>query len=72
MTAPVSKTIYVTRTGLPLSFQFDWPFRPATSGADAHIDALAKKYKGLDRYDGPSNEQRMLYRIKISHVYVHG
>ena len=32
-----SKTIYVTRSGLPLSFQFDWPFRPSTSGADFHV-----------------------------------
>lgn len=37
-----------------------------------HIDALAKKYKGLDRYDGPSNQQRMLYRIKIKSVDAHG
>src|SRR6266496_3683197 len=36
-TAPHSKTIYVTRSGLPLSFQFDWPFRPSTSGADFHV-----------------------------------
>jgi hypothetical protein len=35
--APHSKTIYVTRSGLPLSFQFDWPFRPSTSGADFHV-----------------------------------
>jgi hypothetical protein len=34
---PHSKTIYVTRSGLPLSFQFDWPFRPSTSGADFHV-----------------------------------
>lgn len=36
MTTPTSpqKNIYVTRTGLPLSFKFDWPFRRATSGAD--------------------------------------
>ena len=33
----VSKTIYVTRTGLPLSFEFDWPFRHATSGADFDV-----------------------------------
>jgi hypothetical protein len=33
----VSKTIYVTRTGLPLSFEFDWPFRHATSGADFEV-----------------------------------
>jgi len=35
-TAP-TKTIYVTRTGLPLSFKFDWPFRHATSGADFDV-----------------------------------
>ena len=32
-----SKIIYVTRTGLPLSFSFDWPFRHATSGADFDV-----------------------------------
>ncbi len=32
-----SKTIYVTRTGLPVSFKFDWPFRHATSGADFEV-----------------------------------
>jgi hypothetical protein len=32
-----NKTIYVTRTGLPLSFKFDWPFRHATSGADFEV-----------------------------------
>jgi hypothetical protein len=30
----VDKKIYVTRTGLPLSFHFDWPFRKSTAGAD--------------------------------------
>lgn len=38
----------------------------------AHIDALAKKYKGLDKYDGPPGQQRMKYRIKIQHVDAHG
>jgi len=41
MTTPLPrsayKTIYVTRTGLPLSFRFDWPFRHATSGADFEV-----------------------------------
>ena len=32
-----SRTIYVTQTGLPLSFQLDWPFHPSTSGADFHV-----------------------------------
>ena len=31
------KTIYVTRTGLPLTFKFEWPFRRATSGADFDV-----------------------------------
>jgi hypothetical protein len=34
---PALKTIYVTRTGLPLSFKLDWPFRHATSGADFDV-----------------------------------
>src|SRR5271157_6107098 len=32
-----SQTIYVTRTGLPLSFNLEWPFRHATSGADFDV-----------------------------------
>lgn len=31
------RKIYVTRTGLPLSFRFEWPFRLAGSGADFHV-----------------------------------
>jgi hypothetical protein len=34
---PTPKTIYVTRTGLPLSFKLEWPFRRATSGADFDV-----------------------------------
>jgi hypothetical protein len=34
---PTLKTIYVTRTGLPLSFKLAWPFRHATSGADFDV-----------------------------------
>ncbi len=34
---PTAKTVYVTRTGLPLTFQFEWPFRHATSGADFEV-----------------------------------
>src|SRR6516165_6487554 len=36
-TETTQKTIYVTRTGLPLSFHFDWPFRHAKSGADFDV-----------------------------------
>src|ERR1700688_4300632 len=36
-TDTVSKTVYVTRTGLPLSFSFEWPSRHATSGADFEV-----------------------------------
>src|SRR6266550_8783885 len=31
------KMIYVTLSGLPLSFRLDWPFRAASSGADFHV-----------------------------------
>ncbi|MGA9527659.1 MAG: hypothetical protein WBS24_06055 [Terriglobales bacterium] len=36
-TSQSAKTIYVTRTGLPLTFHFDWPFRRSTSGADFDV-----------------------------------
>lgn len=36
-TSTDSKTIYVTQSGLPLSFHLEWPFRPATSGSDFHV-----------------------------------
>jgi hypothetical protein len=36
-TNATTKTVYVTRSGLPLSFKFDWPFRHATSGADFDV-----------------------------------
>lgn len=32
-----SNQIYVTLTGLPLSFQFEWPFHKSTSGADFFV-----------------------------------
>src|SRR5882762_498786 len=31
------KMIYVTLSGLPLSFRLDWPFRAASSGADFYV-----------------------------------
>src|SRR3984893_13579102 len=45
-----SKTIYVTRTGLPLSFKLEWPFRRATSGADfdvLHAEIALENSEGL-------------------------
>ena len=38
-------------------------------GADAHIDGLAKKYMGVDRYPGRQpNEKRVLVKITPEHV----
>src|SRR6202142_145693 len=34
---PTTRTVYVTRTGLPLTFRLEWPFRHATSGADFDV-----------------------------------
>jgi hypothetical protein len=44
------KRIFVTRTGLPLSFQLEWPFRKSTSGADffvLHADIRLENSAGL-------------------------
>jgi PPOX class probable F420-dependent enzyme len=38
-------------------------------GADAHIDRMAKKYLGKDRYPWrKSDEVRVLYKVKPEHV----
>ena len=38
-------------------------------GADAHIDSLAKKYMGVDRFPGRQpNEKRVLVKIRPEHV----
>ncbi|HEX8715052.1 MAG TPA: PPOX class F420-dependent oxidoreductase [Solirubrobacteraceae bacterium] len=40
-------------------------------GADAHIDALAKKYMGLDSYPlRQPGEQRVIIRVQPEHVYL--
>ncbi|HXZ43045.1 MAG TPA: hypothetical protein VEG68_20070 [Terriglobales bacterium] len=49
-TGDVYTQIYVTLTGLPLSFHFDWPFHKSTSGADfwvLHGDIRLESAEGL-------------------------
>jgi hypothetical protein len=44
------RRVYVTLSGLPLSFQFDWPFHKSTSGADfwvLHADIRLENSEGL-------------------------
>lgn len=44
------KTIYVTLSGLPLSFQLQWPFHKSTSGADfwvLHADVRLESSQSL-------------------------
>ena len=42
-------------------------------GADAHIDALAKKYLDKDSYPfRQPGEQRVIIRVEPEHVYVNG
>ncbi len=39
-------------------------------GADAHIDKLAKKYLGLDKYPYRTpGEVRVMYKIRVEHAY---
>ncbi len=45
-----AKKIYVTLTGLPLSFELKWPFHRSTSGADfwtLHADVRLENSEGL-------------------------
>jgi len=45
-----AKVIYVSLTGLPLSFRLEWPFHKSTSGADfyvLHADILLENSGGL-------------------------
>ncbi len=44
-----------------------------TDGADAHIDALTMKYRGIAKYPSRQpGEQRVLYKILIEKVDAHG
>lgn len=44
-----------------------------TTGADAHIDKMAKKYLGVDSYPGRNAaESRVIYRIRPEHVQTMG
>ena len=45
-----------------------------TEGAAAHIDFLAKKYLGMDKYQpyGQRPEERMILRIRPDHVLERG
>jgi PPOX class probable F420-dependent enzyme len=41
-----------------------------TEGADAHIDALAKKYMGVDKYPNHSDDEvRIKVRISPEHIF---
>src|SRR5579862_1547907 len=44
------KRIYMSQSGLPLSFQLEWPFHKSTSGADfwvLHADIVLENSAGL-------------------------
>ena len=42
-------------------------------GADAHIDKMAKKYLGQDKYPyAQPGEKRVLYKIRIEHSHAVG
>lgn len=45
-----NRTIYVTQSGLPLSFHLEWPFHASTAGADfwvLHADVRLENSEGL-------------------------
>ncbi len=47
------KKVYVTRTGLPLSFHLDWPFHKSTSGADFWVLHADICLENSDRLHAP-------------------
>jgi PPOX class probable F420-dependent enzyme len=38
------------------------------AGAGEHIDALAKKYMGVDHFERPSDQVRVIYKIRATHI----
>jgi PPOX class probable F420-dependent enzyme len=42
--------------------------RITEEGADAHIDKLAKRFLGVDKYPGPSTEKRLIVRISVDRI----
>jgi len=42
------------------------------SGADSHIDLMAKKYLGMDKYPWRHGEVRVLYKIQPEHTTTMG
>ena len=42
-------------------------------GAEKHIDRMAEKYLGKDKYPfAQPGEQRVVYKIKLGHIHVMG
>jgi PPOX class probable F420-dependent enzyme len=42
--------------------------RIAEEGASAHIDKLAKRFLGVDKYPGPPAETRLIVRISVERI----
>jgi PPOX class probable F420-dependent enzyme len=43
------------------------------NGADEHIDSLAKKYRGIDKYDRRQpGEIRVIYKVRLERVWTMG
>jgi hypothetical protein len=49
----VARKVWVTLTGLPLSFRLDWPFHPSTSGADFWVLHGDIRLEGSDSLHAP-------------------
>jgi PPOX class probable F420-dependent enzyme len=41
-------------------------------GAREHIDAMAKKYFGMEQYPGPADEQRVILRVRPEQIQHRG
>lgn len=51
--AETGRKVYVTQTGLPLTIEFEWPFRRSTSGADFWVLHATVRLEGSQGLQAP-------------------
>jgi len=62
-------TVSVQDSKAPQAYAvFHGQARITEEGARAHIDKLAKRFLGVDKYPGPPTEKRLIVRISVDRI----
>lgn len=62
-------TVSVQDPKVPQAYAvFHGKARITEEGARAHIDKLAKRFLGVDKYPGPPTEKRLIVRISVDRI----